>query len=178
MIEHFDTYTTNQITNNLKVVLKNSANLSFPKFRPKLNIKKLSGYSKLTNQKRKEYYKAKTLHNKLGTRESHNNLIAKSNAARKAVSKARAISKKKFINKLRNLKDKSPRQYWKLVQGKKKESINISLELLKAHFAELAVEAGESNINNLDPEAFIRLLDTTILNKPFNEEEIRKFVKK
>ena len=34
------------------------------------------------------------------------------------------------------------------------------------------------DINNLDPDAFIRLLDTTILNKPFNEEEIRKFVKK
>ena len=178
MIDHFDTYTTNQITNNLKFVLKNSANLSFPKFRPKLNIKKLLGYSKLTNQKRKEYYKAKALHNKRGTRENHNNLIAKSNAARKAVAKDRAISKKKFINKLRNLRDKSPRQYWRLVQGNKKENINISLELLKAHFAELAVEADETDINNLDPEAFIRLLDTTILNKPFTEDEIRKFVKK
>ena len=39
MIEHFDTYTTNQITNELKQIMLNSAKLSFSKFRPKLNIK-------------------------------------------------------------------------------------------------------------------------------------------
>ena len=39
MIEHFDTYTTNQITNELKHIMLRSAKLSFPKFRPKLNIK-------------------------------------------------------------------------------------------------------------------------------------------
>ena len=50
--------------------------------------------------------------------------------------------------------------------------------MFKAHFAELAVEADETDINDLYLDVIARVPDTTILNKPFIEEKIRQFVKK
>ena len=101
--------------------MKNSAELSFAKFRPKLNVNKLSCYNKETQRKRKEYYKARKKHNKLGCQESLDILIAKSDAARKAVTQARALSQNKFIDKLRILKNGNSKLFWKLIKGNKKE---------------------------------------------------------
>ena len=157
--------------------MNTSANLSFPKFRPKTNASKISCYSKETKRKQKDYHKAKARHNKLRTKESHDFLIAKSNDARKAVAKARALSKKKFVTKLNNLKGKNPKLYWKLLQGNKKDSINVPLEAFKKHFEELSVEAADTNSIYPFPEFDVRDLNTSSLNQPFSEQEIRKFVK-
>ena len=89
--------------------------------------------------------------------------------ARKAVAKARAWSKKKFVTKLNNLKGKNPKLYWKLLQGNKKDSINVPLEAFKKHFEELSVEAADTNSNNPFPEFVVRDLNTSSLNQPFSE---------
>ena len=177
MIENFDALTINQITNDLKLVMTNSANLSFPKFRPKLNTNKLSCYTKETKSKQTEYHKAKAKFNKDGGKANHDILIAKSNAAKKAVSKARALSKKKFIQKLRNLQNTNPKQYWKLLQGNKKEHINIPLDSFQEHFANLNIEAADTDNNALNSDIDLGDLDTSTLNRPFCGEEITNFVK-
>ena len=177
LIENFEDMTINQISNNLKTIMKNSAELSFAKFRPKLNVNKLSCYNKETQRKRKEYYKARKKHNKLGCQESLDILIAKSDAARKAVTQARALSQNKFIDKLRILKNGNSKLFWKLIKGNKKEKISIPLELFKTHFMELAVESTNTPTFNLDQDENLGDLDTTVLNRPFNGDEIMKFVK-
>ena len=87
------------------------------------------------------------------------------------------MSKKKFVTKLNNLKGKNPKLYWKLLQGNKKDSIKVPLEAFKKHFEELSVEAADTNSNNPFPEFDVRDLNTSSLNQPFSEQEIRKFVK-
>ena len=178
MIENFDNFTTNQITSSLKIVFTDSAEASFSKFRPKSNQKsKLLCYTKETRRKQTEYKKARAKYNKKGGNIVRADLIAKSKAAKKAISKARALSKKSFIKKLRDLQNKNPKQYWKLLQGKKKEHIDVPLETFKDHFANLAVEAEDADINDLNVDNEFNELDTSILNQPFSEDEIRKFVK-
>ena len=78
---------------------------------------------------------------------------------------------------MRNLQNKNPKQYWKLLQGNKKEIINVPLESFKEHFTKLAVEAEDADISEINSDNDFSELDTSTLNQPFCEEEIRKFVK-
>ena len=83
-----------------------------------------------------------------------------------------------MIKLLRELKDKAPRHYWKILKGYKREHINVPLQSFKDHFANLAVNF-ESGIDTDVPPVVddIRNLDTSTLNQPFTENEIRSFVK-
>ena len=106
-------------------------------------------------------------------------LKSKSKACRKEIQKVRAISKNKVIKLLRDLKDKSPKRYWRILKDKKRDNINVPIAVFKEHFANLAVNF-ESNIDSdvVPPFAdVIRSLNTSALNQPFTETEIRNFVK-
>ena len=156
----------------------NSATKTFPKpmHKPKITHK-LPCYTNATRRARQDYHRAKNKNNKLRNTENSEALKTKSKAYKKELAKTIAISNKKLAKQLRNLKDKNPKQYWKILQGNKKENINIATETLKEHFENLAVELGD--IENLPPQdnANVRELDTSALNQSFTETEIRNFVK-
>ena len=181
LIENFDNLTVNQTTDRIKQILISGANETFQKYRPKPNT---SGkYPCYTNKARKltrEYRRARNINNNKDKRSDATKatLQAKSRACRKEILNVRTISRKKVIKLLRDLKDKAPRHYWRILKGSKREHINVPLQSFKDHFANLAVSF-ESSIDTSVPPVVddIRNLDTSILNQPFTENEIRNFVK-
>ena len=178
-IDNFECLSINQITDNIKHILISSAKVSLPKYRHRPNKpSKFQCYTKEARRLTKEYQKAKLRNNRHRSIETKADLVAKSKACRKEIIKVRALNKKRTIQKLRELKDKDPKQYWRILQGNKREQINVSLEDFKEYFENLAVELG-SNDNNDMPQVAdsILNLDTNDLNQPFSETEIRQFVK-
>ena len=179
LIENFDNLTVNQTTDRIKQILISGANETFQKYRPKPNT---SGkYPCYTNKARKltrEYRRARNINNNKKSDATAATLQAKSRACRKEILNVRTISRKKVIKLLRDLKDKAPRHYWRILKGCKREPINVPLQSFKDHFANLAVSFESSIDTNVPPVVDdIRNLDTSILNQPFTENEIRNFVK-
>ena len=127
MIDNFECLSINQITDNIKHILISSAKVSFPKYRQRPNKpSKFQCYTKEARKLTQEYRKAKLRNNRHKSIETQNDLIAKSKACRKEIIKVRALNKKRTIQKLRDLKDKDPKQYWRILQGNKREKINVS----------------------------------------------------
>ena len=184
LIENFDNIPIRQITDSIKHVMIKSANETFQKYRPKSNSE--GKYPCYTNKARKltrEYRRVRNKNKKRRIKDvvNANILKEKSRACRKEVLKVRAISKKKVVKLLRELKAKGTtiNQYWRVLKGNKREHINVPLEVFKDHFANLAVNF-ESNIDNLEVPPVsdnVGILDTSALNQNFTETEIRNFVK-
>ena len=128
----------------------------------------------------REYRRARNINDNKNKRNDATaaTLQAKSRACRKEILNVRTISRKKVIKLLRDLKDKAPRHYWRILKDCKREHINVPLQSFKDHFANLAVNF-ESSIDTDVPPVVddIRNLDTNALNQPFTENEIRNFVK-
>ena len=179
MIENFDNLSINHISDIIKQIFTTGANLSLPKYRPSPNkTSKFTCYSKKARKLTQEYRKAKLKNNRSRCPENQADLIAKSSACRKEIRKVRALNKKIVLQKLDNLKNKDPKQYWKILQNSKREAIKVPLDIFKDHFEKLAVEQETEEGDEL-PIAVdsIGNLDTNALNQPFSETEIRKVVK-
>ena len=187
LIENFDNIPVRHITDSImKHVMIKSANEIFLKYRPKSNS--VGKYPCYTNKARKltrEYRRVRNKNKNLRLRNrcvvNANILREKSRACRKEVLKIRAISKRKLVKQLRDLKAKGTtiNQYWRILKGNKCEQINVPLDVFKDHFANLAVNF-ESNIDNLEVPPVsdnVGILDTSALNQSFTETEIRNFVK-
>ena len=180
LIVNFDNIPITQVTDSIKQILINGAKETFKNYRPKSG--KAGKYSCYTNKARKltqEYRRVRNRNNKSKDNTYEVSLRAKSRECRKEVIKVRAMSKKKVVKLLRDLKNKAPKQYWKILSEKKREHIKVPLDDFKEHFANLAVNF-ESNIDSdvVPPTVEdIRNLDTSSLNQPFTETEIRSFVK-
>ena len=87
--------------------------------------------------------------------------------------------KQQLIHKLRQLQSENPKEYWKIIkEGKTSKTYhNISLDIFKEHFEELALgnesgDACETNgeLNNIPPNE--------ILNRPFTPQEIVEAISK
>ena len=132
LIENFDNLTVNQTTDRIKQILISGANETFQKYRPKPNT---SGkYPCYTNKARKltrEYRRARNINNNKKSDATAATLQAKSRACRKEILNVRTISRKKVIKLLRDLKDKAPRHYWRILKSCKESPLMSHYNLLR-----------------------------------------------
>ena len=93
--------------------------------------------------------------------------------------KAKLEERRKFNNKIRNLKSNNPKEYWKILQGKHKENIEVGLGELFEHFRDLSEDLVNATTDTLEETPVIKKdnLDLTLLNKAITTDEIKKSVK-
>ena len=124
---------------------------------------------------RKQYNKYKTLHLK-------KRLKAVSKQYKNTIAKNVAKYKNDKINKLRNLKQKKPKDFWKVINSiNKKEDTTAPLHDLYEYFKTLNADSeGENTDNDSGNLKFPdKISDLNIdINLPFTENEIIKAIKK
>ena len=175
----------NQIVENIKDVFIDAAE-SISNHRPKHNNEcqqKSSNkwFNKECVKSRRNYRKAKRHFYKL---KSDNNKKALSDAL-KAYKKTIKIQQKNynkfFCKKLREIKSKDPRTFWKILCNKKgPEVIKVSVEAMFDFFKKMNSETAEmTHQSYVSPQVDNSSIDDeNILNKPITEEEIRTCISK
>lgn len=130
---------------------------------------------------RNTYHHVRKQYNKYKTTYFKNRLKTVSKQYKGAISKNMNIFKNERINKLRNLKDAKPRDFWKIINSvDKKESSTAPLHELYDYFktlnedgynddSDLHTNFSQSNVNNTN--------SNNALNMPFTESEIIRAVK-
>ena len=108
----------------------------------------------------------------------------KSKAYKKEIARLRQAANKEFTQKVRQLKSSDPKEYWRLINKKQGSRVQTNLEELYKHFKELSDNSTQDNNNDGeeadDPGAGQdeQPVDITELDKPFDEDEIKKIAKK
>ncbi len=123
-----------------------------------------------------ELHRARQKYNKFKSDVNREVMICKSKEYKKEVLKAKRKSSKKFVNRLRNVRSKCPKDYWNLLIGKFRTKCTIILKECVKHFKELGEDITENQTNILDNDADIPELDTKVLNGYITEEEILKCI--
>ena len=146
----------------------------------KLKSKNQPWFTNNCREARNTYHEARRRYNRNKTEENKNNLKTVSKNYKTTLSKALKKHKSDKIDKIRNLRNSSPREYWKLLNSNKpKDDIKASLEDLYNYF---------KNINNIeythDQTTQTPLFDTEIehslneqINLPITETEITDAIK-
>ena len=167
------------IYNERMVSLYNECNILHESFANKnhnRSVKKNDNpwFDKECTDKRKKYNSARRKVNNT----THEDLVKASKEYKKAIKKAKA----KYLAKKRTeLKKaaKNPKEYWKLLDFKKKrDTIKAPLLDLANHFRELNVTHENDTIPENDPVDTIVIDDLGILDAPFTEEEVMKTISK
>ena len=85
--------------------------------------------------------------------------------------------KKANLAKIKQLKTKDPRAYWKILNGSKKQNIQASLNDLYEHFKRVNYDDSAEEFN--EPELILpdTVNDNHILNSEISLEEIANSVK-
>ena len=183
----------NNVTDKIQDLFKCVADIVLgPEYEYKIDInrkRKCMRLDRETLNKRNKYYAAKRANK--GTEETKTELKNTSKEYKKAILKAKAISRKQKIKKLRNAKTKDPKFYWSVLNCKNNHKIRNSKntpdictifeEFIKLSGTgspgdfnnDIADNSENSNISNVDIE-----LAEQILNALFTEEEILACVKK
>ena len=108
------------MTNVMKNIFLDPAMKVFPVVRQKRFVKKSNNASEIWFDrscwmKRQDYHRAKCRHNKLNNESSHNTMIAKSRIYKQELKKAQKRGRVIFIKRLRELKSRDPKLYWRLI---------------------------------------------------------------
>ena len=128
---------------------------------------------------RNTYHYVRKQYNKYKTNHLKNLLKIVSKQYKGAISKNINMFKKEKINKLRNLKDAKPRNFWKIINSvDKKEKSTAPLHELYDYFKTL-----NEDDNNVDSDLHTSFSQSNVhntnmtINKPFTESEIIAAVK-
>ena len=136
-------------------------------------------YSKASKLLRREYHRAKHENNIHKNAETKQGLRTKSKDYKKEVKKVIRESKAAVIQKLRNLKSRDTKEFWKILQNSRKSDINLGTNELYEHFKKLAGANMDSGEKKLElEEGYVAGLDTSELNAQLTEAEIVRNIKK
>ena len=177
---HVDLENINSICNEIGQVFKDSADQSFPTLktassRKKTNSKGWFGYQ--CENARRKYHKARNSNKKHPTSSNKSNLKNASKAYKKTMNFYINRHNKNTQDKLRNMKSKNPRGFWKIINSleKSKDNEKIDIETLYDFFKNL----NEQNENdNMSQGLNIDLTnEDELLNSPITENEINKCIR-
>ena len=104
-------------------------------------------------------------------------MVRKSKAYRKELNRVRRESSKKLVRKLRKLKKKNSKQYWKLIGSNSKEDIPVPILEFFNHFKDLANDGDGDCGGDFPEDNGDNQLDTTMLNTEIAKEEIYKCIR-
>ena len=170
----------NLLCTEIGQVFTNAAEQSFPSpdpaaFEKKANSKTWFGYQ--CQNARRKYHKAKKINKKNPSDENKSNLKHASKAYKCKMNFYINKHNKNTQDKLRNLKCKNPRDFWKIMNSlnKTNDNENIDIKTLYDFFKNL----NEQNENEDMPQDLNIDLsnDNELLNSPITEEEICKCIK-
>ena len=103
-------------------------------------------------------------------------MIRASKDYKKTINKAIKEHKSTVINQLKKLRKSAPKEYWKILSGRKpKEKCPINIEEFLAHFKDLG-NAGEGE--DILADELIHVQSNESLNVEFTQDEIAKAIKR
>ena len=171
-----------EITSVVDIILEKSCSSSFGKRnpKPKGTDKKKTFYTKKFKDMKSAYYKTKREYKKTHLHNDYKTLIEKSRAVKQEVKKAKQEAHKSFTEKLRTLQSKNPKEYWRLIHNKSRETTEASRDDLLEHFRELSTVMDNKDLGDLSQVPVIdnKNLNTNILNQAITEDEVTKAAKK
>ena len=169
------------ITNMLKGLFINAAHLTG--FVKEIKTNKRNATSKIKNSKpwfdhdciraRKNYT---VLKNKL---QRNYSTQARRLVKAKRIEYSRMIKTKKKLyiedihNKLKEFNNSNPKEFWRIIQGKKEHMHKIDMEQFRVHFAELNKSEEQLNPSDIGPSENLN----EILNEPFTSQELKLRIK-
>ena len=125
---------------------------------------------------RRTMLRYKNKYRKLKNVENLNLLKNSCKIYKRNINKAYRDYENELIRKIRKLQSENPREYWKLIQGKRGPNSvpNISLETFKKHFENLT----SGTQTNIEHREEIPVSDANpSLNEPFKDQDILKTIK-
>ena len=178
-------FDVNTATNMLKRVFIDVASKSFSVITNK-SVKKISKprkewFNTDCKAARKAYHSAKHSNNIKKTIQSHELLVSKSREYKKVLAKARTDFKKDLQIKLRLMKKHKPKDYFKLLNSRKKYNCKVDLNTMYLFMKDMMysdITDNEFDIYNMQNNLLENEECQTILNCRITEEEIYENVKK
>ena len=179
-VNYVDSDKINSLCNDIGQVFQNAAEQSFPPVKPassgrKPNSKNWFGYQ--CENARRKYHKARKRNKKRPTDSNKLNLKNASKAYKKTMNFHINKHNKSTQEKLRNLKSKNPRDFWRIMNSldKSKDNENIDIETLYDFFKNLNEQ---NEREDMSPNVNIDLNDEDeLLNSPITENEILKCIR-
>ncbi len=169
--------TVNEINDKMTEVLLTGAESTFGIKR--VNTQKKIFGNRECRQKKREYNKAIK---KLKLQKSESNIQMKRKACREyknAIKKFANNKNRQFQKRLRMVKTTNSGAYWKMLNNRKRDAVNINIEDLEQHFRNLNSNVTvDDHVEENDPVTNDVDLDDNILNEPITEDEIIKASKK
>ena len=170
----------NSLCTDIGHVFQNAAEQSFPPAKPasskrKPNSKNWFGYQ--CENARRKYHKARKRNKKRPTDSNKLDLKNASKAYKKTMNFHINKHNKSTQEKLRNLKSKNPRDFWRIMNSldKSKDNENIDIETLYDFFKNLNEQ---NEREDMSPNVNIDLNDEdALLNSPITENEILKCIR-
>ena len=128
---------------------------------------------------RNQYHLAKKRHNKNPTHSNKSILIEASKTYKKKMNFYISKHKKATQQKLRKMKNKNPKDYWKILNSldNKPENADIKLEDLYSFFKDLNYDPNNGTENTEDIQLLFNEVGDDCLNSSITESEILKCIK-
>jgi len=185
-IENSEQLCVNEVTDSLNQIMLKSAEMTFPVRQKNIRHKMkknnfIPGFNLDSKRLKAEYYKAKNCYKRNKTQANHTEMTIKSKNYKKEISKLKRTAHRDFTQKVRQLKSKDPKEYWRLINTRKGNQVQATIQDLYSHFKELSATtpANRDGVEEGGPDLQQNLqFDITDLDKPFDEVEIRKSVSK
>ena len=95
-----------------------------------------------------------------------------SRSYKREIYKAMQNHQKNMLKQIKNLKNKEPRMYWKVLNGKKKTNIKASLDDLRDHFKNV-YDDDDVIVNNNQNDNDEHVESDPVLDKLFTVHEIK-----
>ena len=166
----------NSSVDTISDMLNDSGKKTFSKrMQNRRNTSQKLWFGKECRIKRKKFLKCRRAYLKENNPQKRNEMNSAKKEYKQAINKFKNKELKKFNNKLRNLKDNNPRQFWSLIKDKNKESLKeIEMNTLFEHFRNLNKGNDDNQPNLLD----MQIEGNEHLDAPVTEEEVRKITTK
>ncbi len=179
LITQVDTLTVEEINMKITHILLDPALKVFPPNKVRKKYVKYSnkvskdGYDKACWLSRKDYHKAKHTYNIRKNSVNYSSMLCKSRKYKKELKRVKNKERIDLIKQLKHSKNKDPQAFWRIINGKKKDDITISLDTFYEHFKNLNNEE-DNELTQYD----IDLDNADSLNAPITTKEVFFNIKK
>lgn len=174
-ITHITQHDINTITTKLSDTFSRSASSSFDHRNTGHSTNDKPWFGRECHRARKEYHRTKTAHHINPTHVNKQRLKTASNKYKRTMNKYVNMHKNRTKTKLRNLKLKQPREFWKLLNNLESNKMNgnISIDKFYEYFKNVN-DAEQIVEENYSIDEFNIEYDDEILNTVITAEEIKK----
>ena len=168
---------------NIESIFENAAENTFGRYGPRKvsKSKNVDKHKKWFNGEcrtaRRIYHSVRRMYNLHKNEENRMRLSTVSKTYKRAISKSIIKYKRDFKHKIRTMRQKSPKDYWRYINSLNFKTVNadISIEQMYEHFKTMnEMHTDDENVPDSD---FLAYADDPQLNTDITESEIRKGIK-